>query len=389
MGSYNKIVVAGYISLDIIPGWTKGDLSMLIPGHLLKMEDISLSTGGAVSNTGIALRKLGIDVCMIGKVGDDYFGKILLDMLRRESEEIAQNIIISTGEKTSYTVVLNPPDTDRIFLHYSGVNDTFSEEDIPYERLIDALIFHFGYPPLMRQFYIDDGIHLKNMYEKVKTSGVITSLDMAMPDPNTDAGKADWVKVLKNTLPYVDIFLPSIDELLYMIDKETYGKLNRASRKEEVITVDLLSDLSRKLLDMGSKIIVIKLGNQGLYLRTANREILEESALNKAIDVVQWSNRELIAPCFDAPVVGTTGSGDATIAGFLAAIAEGASPEMAVKTAIGVGSFSVGSIDATSGIRPLTEVIKRMEGGWKCLPLNIPHKDWVHKDFYGDIFYLR
>ncbi|SHF06753.1 Sugar or nucleoside kinase, ribokinase family [Caldanaerobius fijiensis DSM 17918] len=386
MENSRKIVVAGHICLDIIPRWVKGNLFDLVPGHLLEMDGISLSTGGVVSNTGIDLKKLGFDVLLLGKVGDDYFGKIVLDILRREGEEIVEGMIISPGETTSYSIVLNPPGTDRIFLHCPGANNTFSDGDIPYEKLKDAFIFHFGYPPLMRQFFIDDGVHLKNMFEKVKEMGVITSLDMAMPDPNTDAGKTDWIKVLENVLPYVDIFLPSIDELLYMIDRENFEKLNKATAKEEVITGDLLSNLSDKLLDMGSKINVIKLGNQGLYLRTSDKEAFKATALDKAIDVSLWSNKELMAPCFDAPVIGTTGSGDATIAGFLAAITQGTSPEMAIKIAIGVGSFSVGSIDATGGIRPLSEVLHRIREGWACMPLNISHEGWIHKDFYGDIF---
>jgi len=62
-------------------------------------------------------------------------------------------MIISENEISSYTIVLNPPDTDRVFLHYPGPNHTFTANDIPYEKIKSSRIFHFGYPPLMQKFY--------------------------------------------------------------------------------------------------------------------------------------------------------------------------------------------------------------------------------------------
>ncbi len=47
------------------------------------------------------------------------------------------------------------------------------------------------------------------------------------------------------------------------------------------------------------------------------------------------------APCFDVEVVGTTGSGDATIAGFLSALLRDASPEEAMTMAVAVGACNV------------------------------------------------
>ena len=67
---------------------------------------------------------------------------------------------------------------------------------------------------------------------------------------------------------------------------------------------------------MGAKIVVLKIGDWGLYLRTANATALTHMGRSQVADVVTWSDRELWAPCFATHVVGTTGSGDATIAAF-------------------------------------------------------------------------
>ena len=64
---------------------------------------------------------------------------------------------VPKGEVTSYTVVLNPPGIDRIFLHCPGANDTFTDEDVTDEVLGGASLFHFGYPPLMKQIWSDGG----------------------------------------------------------------------------------------------------------------------------------------------------------------------------------------------------------------------------------------
>ena len=118
------------------------------------------------------------------------------------------------------------------------------------EDLRDARLFHFGYPPLMARMFADNGAQLTEIFRRVKSLGLTTSLDMALPDPNSPAGRADWLTILKNTLPHVDIFLPSLDEILYMLGRNT----------EVPLSAQLLTEVSDELLAMGAKMIVIKLG---------------------------------------------------------------------------------------------------------------------------------
>ena len=110
------IVVAGHICLDIIPEWKIGNIKNIIPGHILEMEGLKLSTGGAVANTGITLKKLGISATLIGKIGSDAFGKIIIKNLQKIHKSLTENMVINKDDISSYTIVLNPPDTDRIFL---------------------------------------------------------------------------------------------------------------------------------------------------------------------------------------------------------------------------------------------------------------------------------
>ena len=364
------IVVAGHICLDIIPDWRIGSIKTIIPGHILEMSGLKLSTGGAVANTGIALKKLGINTALLGKVGTDAFGKVILEILKKEGKTLAENMIISGNEVSSYTIVLNPPDTDRVFLHYPGPNHTFTANDIPYEKIKSSRIFHFGYPPLMQKFYENDGKELVKMFQRIRKMKIITSLDMAMPDPESPAGRVDWFKFFKNVLPLVDIFMPSIDELLYMLRPEKYNKIYE---KRERFDMVLLNQLAKQLIDYGTKVVAIKLGDQGLYLRTHQ---IEKSNLSSIINHQDWNYRQLLSPCFAAEVKGTTGTGDATIAGFLAQLLEGGEPEKCITLATAVGACCVEAVDATEGIRPLPEIIKRVTSGWERLSLSIPLDHW-------------
>src|SRR5690606_16738276 len=141
--------------------------------------------------------------------------------------ELVRGMIVVPGEATSYTVVLSPPGQDRIFLHAPGANNTFSAEDVPYERVPAGGIFHFGYPPLMARMYEDGGEGLASIFHRVKEAGAVTSLDMAMPDPKSPSGRADWRAILPRVLPHVDIFLPSVEEMLLMLRPAVFEELSR------------------------------------------------------------------------------------------------------------------------------------------------------------------
>ena len=81
-------------------------------------------------------------------------------------------------------------------------------------------------------------------------------------------------------------------------------------------------------------------------------------------DVAAWADRELWAPCFQVDVVGTAGSGDATIAGFLSALLRDMAPEDAVNAAVAVGACNVEAADTLSGVRPWDETLRRVAAGW-------------------------
>ena len=373
-----EIAVAGHICLDIIPTFEGGESSLaeiLVPGKLINVGAAVTATGGTVSNTGLALHRLGIPTRLMGKVGDDLLGHAILEILRGYDPDLAGGMLVTKGVPTSYTVVINPPGVDRIFLHCPGANDTFGAADVPYRELRGLKLFHFGYPPLMRRMYADGGVELSSLLRQVKEVGVTTSLDMAKPDPASEAGRAPWLQILEQTLPHVDVFLPSVDEILYMLDRKRFDDMG----PDVTARADggLLRDLADWLLDMGAAIVVLKLGAEGLYLRTTgDTRRLAQMGNCRVADAAAWSGRELLAPCFMVSVVGTTGSGDCTIAGFLAALAAGLAPERAMTSAVAVGACNVEKADATSGIPAWAQVQERVGRKWERRPTAVALQRW-------------
>ena len=75
-----KIVVAGHISVDMTPvfqGSKKKSLRRYsCPGKLIRTGDMVVYSGGVVSNTGLALHKMGANVHLAGKIGNDALGEM-------------------------------------------------------------------------------------------------------------------------------------------------------------------------------------------------------------------------------------------------------------------------------------------------------------------------
>ena len=364
-------VVAGHVSLDIAPT-LRGPVT-LDPGRLVVVGPALISTGGVVCNTGLALHRLGVRVRLSGKVGADLLGRAVLEALGEHDQRLADDIAVVEGEATSYTIVINPPGSDRSFLHCAGVNRTFCADDVHPELLVGSRVFHFGYPPLMPAMYEDGGAELGRMFARVHEAGPATSLDLCAFDPDSAAGKADWAGVLATALPHVDLFAPSIDEVLYILDRPAHDQLRAGVSLAALVDRVRLVELSDILIGMGAAVVAIKLGQQGLYLRTvADRARTQAFADRLGLFAEAWSAREVFSPCFETrEVVATTGSGDSTIAGLLAGLLRGANPAEAATAATAVGAFSVEAADPTSAIPPWPRVAARIESGWPRMPVEI------------------
>lgn len=378
------ILVVGHFCLDIIPtfpdtGTPIGEL--FVPGRLVEVGDAVIGTGGAANNTGLALHRLGFPVGVVAKVGNDILGDAALRLLQRAAPRIADNMIVSPGDGTSYSVVLNPPGVDRIFLHASAANDTFCADDVPESAFGRARHMHFGYPPLMRRFQMNDGAELRTLFERARARGLTTSLDMARPDPNGPSGQVDWVRFMQNVLPAVDLFLPSVDEILFMTERPLFDALQEKAGQANptaLLGIDAIKRTAERLLGMGAAVVGLKLGDQGFYLRTtADPDRLADMGSLSPANRDAWLDQEIATGCRRAAVAGTTGAGDCTIAGFLGAMLKGMTADEAVARAVAVGGASVESRDATSGVPAWSVIEERLAAGWPGSPCAVIPDNWI------------
>jgi len=368
-----KVVVAGHICLDIIPVYpAEGNLGTDIfkPGKLVTMDGVNISTGGAVANTGIALGMLGVDVRLIAKVGNDEFGRIISDCLDQYHIHSEKNLIVAQNTSTSFTVVIAPPDCDRMFLHCPGANDTFRTGDLDYAQIRDAALFHFGYPPLMKKMYENDGEELVRLFQDVKSLGVATSLDMAGVDPLSEASQADWRLILKRVIPYADFFMPSAEELCYMIDRDRYEEWSERAKGDDVMKyIDPETDvapLAQMLVsNFHAKVVVIKCGCKGIYYKTAGYNAMSEIGANIPINLNDWTEKEGWTRAFRPVCIrSATGAGDVSIAAFIAATLEGMPVKDCVRFAAAEGASCLEGYDALSSLRTIPELAKMFLMGY-------------------------
>lgn len=369
------IAVAGHICLDMTPQFEEGATSKLTdilrPGRLNYVGPLAVSTGGAVSNVGISLARLGANVKMMAKVGDDSLGATVIDIIRRYCSDVSG--VVRTGASTSYSVVLAPPGTDRIFLHHPGCNDTFSLEDIDLRSLTSCCIFHFGYPSLMRRMYQNGGEELVRVLRAAKRRGVTVSLDMAMFDPATDAAREDWRHILERSLADVDVFLPSLEECVMMMRPE-YARFSDYSDEQRALETPALAlELAREFVDMGVAVAGIKCGAQGYCVVTGDRDRIEDMGRAKPLDTDNWSDRQIRSPSYRADTIkSATGAGDSSIAGFLMSLACGQSVETASCAACAVGWQNLRAVDAFSGVGSWKETLQMIEEGLPRNPVELP-----------------
>jgi sugar/nucleoside kinase (ribokinase family) len=371
-----QAVVAGHICLDITPGLrhinASNMQSLIAPGKLTSVTKPEICTGGVVPNTGLAMHILGCNVSLMGKVGNDHFGLILKDILTDYNCE--EGLIIDPESSTSYTIILAPQGLDRAFLNYPGANETFCSNDINYEVVSKARLFHFGYPPLLERIFANDGDELVTIFSKVKSSGPTTSMDMAPSDPSSNAGKVNWRKVLQRSLPYVDIFMPSLEELFFMLNKDEYLEVLEKEPCCDFMAylgMERLKGLANELLGMGTKVVMIKCGVYGCYLRTASYEQLVQGGKALLPLASEWADFEFFHPSFKIELASATGAGDTCIAGFLVSLLSQGSIDHALRNACACGALAVSVVNSLSSLKPIEEIEKQFEAGWKLNNMEI------------------
>jgi sugar/nucleoside kinase (ribokinase family) len=293
-------VVAGHLCLDLVPALSA--VPRTGPGDLTEIGPVTLAPGGCVANTGGDLAALGAPVTVVGDIGEDALGDVLVRVLAERGLETEQVQRVA-GESTSYTIVLEPPGRERTFWHHVGANAAFDGTAV---ALDGAGLLHIGYPSLLPALIAGDGDPLVALLERARDAGVLTSLDLAVLDPGDTT---DWPALLARLLPLVDVITPSA------------GDVYDALRLEP----EPLAATAERLVSLGAAVAMVTRGADGLALRTAGRA---GARLGPA-----WADRTELVPAPAVEVRTTLGAGDAATAGLLYGVLAGLGPEAALALA--------------------------------------------------------
>lgn len=284
-------------------------------GALQLAETISPYIGGCAANTGIGLQKLGIETGVFGKVGRDGFGDFVIDVLKSHAVD-ARGVAIDEKTPTSATMAMIASDGERSFIHSIGANAAFTADDIDWDLLRGTKLLHIAGHFLMPAF---DGAPCARVLEKARALGIETSLDTA--GSPTDS----WPESLRLCLPHLDYFVPSFHEALRCVPSSVEATPQAVARYFQ---------------DAGTRVVALKMGEVGSYVRAGYDE---------------WSLSPYRVAALDA-----TGAGDAFAAGFLAGVVNGYDVENSARLGNAVGACCVTGIGTVAGVRSLPETLQFM-----------------------------
>jgi len=260
------VIVIGELNVDLIFNGFNGKFPEL--GKEINAETMTLTLGSSSAIMAANLSVLETGVTFLGMIGKDKFGELVLESL--EEKKVDTSNIIQTGKYATGITVACSYGEQRASVTYPGAMEHLTIKEIRSETLQQARHMHYS------SVFFQPGLKpdLVTLFKKAKDAGLTTSLDCQW-DPHEK-----WDIDLHTLLPYVDLFLPNMEEIKNLTGtrnlEEAIGSISRAAH-----------------------VVIVKDGIHGSYL---------------------WREGTLIhQPIFKNPqVADAIGAGDSFDAGFIA-----------------------------------------------------------------------
>ena len=119
-------------------------------------------------------------------------------------------------------------------------------------------------------------------------------------------------------------------------------------------------------MDLGCKVLLLKCGAPGMYLKTAGKKVLDQISPQAGLRCAVWEKQDFFERSYvPGKVLSGTGAGDTSIAAFLKAVLDGYDPQMSMHLAAGTGASCVEAYDTLSGLRSFEELKEKISSGWE------------------------
>ncbi|MBO8126359.1 MAG: carbohydrate kinase family protein [Firmicutes bacterium] len=277
-----KVALVGNYNIDLIMGTVP---EMPAWGTETLIETVLPRVAGGAGNTAQALGSLGVSALAVGAVGDDAYGQEIIKTLTGLNLDVSLLKQVK-GSQTGIGFTILKEDGERSFLTYLGVLADYQDSDLlaalPKVQEADIVLFAgYNLLPALTTF------GLEKFFAGVKKAGATLLFDTGW---DVNDWRGDAIAKVERLLPYVDIFLPNLAE----------------ARAISQVAGDLPA-IGRRLVDLGTKSVVIKLGPEGAAYYDRENEILAKGVKVKAVD--------------------TTGAGDSFNAGVIYGLLKEWSPD--------------------------------------------------------------
>lgn len=284
--------------------------------------DFHRFVGGAESNVAIGVVKLGHTAGWMSRVGDDVFGRMILDELQGQGVEISQ-VVISATEPTGLYFKDRSHIADRTVVYYrkGSAMSHITPDDLDKGYIAQARILHISGITLAISETSRRAAH--RAIEIAKENGVLVSFD-----PNYRQAlwsERDAKAAYRGIVPFADIVLTTVEEAPLL--------------KSGLKGADL-DHILAELTNTGPQAVYVKLGEAGAAYRVSG-----SVGSVPGVKVPQ--------------VIDSVGAGDAFAAGVLVGHLEALGPEETVRLANAMGAAAVTSLGDTDGV-PLRPGIQAM-----------------------------
>jgi sugar/nucleoside kinase (ribokinase family) len=276
------------------------------------IDSADLTIGGSGAITACAAARLGLRTAIAGVLGDDEFGRFMVDALRERGVETT-GLVVDTRARTGLSVILSR-DQDRAILTFPGAIAALEIGAIDPALLARARHVHVS------SFFLQTALTpgLGPVLGEVRRRGGTTSID-----PNWDPSER-WDGGLLELLEEVDVLLPNAVEAVRIADG-----------------VDPF-EAAQRLAALGP-LVAVKLGADGALAARAGADLVNVRA-------------PVVAAALDA-----VGAGDSFDAGVLAALLDGQPVERALALGCVCGALSTRAVGGTAAQPTLAEALEALE----------------------------